>query len=182
MDDEIASDKVLPNAKLAMEFYREYILQANKGLDPLLSKYKFKSRIPSWKWELFAAILVGDFKKEGYGVDLINHEVKSYLWGGAPEYQYHRLSWKEKLEEDKRVDHILIWYKDSLEDVDVYLIHGPLVAGIFESWREDISTSYDADNPEKRCRKALPKSVIENLGKIILKIRNGQSLEALVTT
>lgn len=165
--------EIKPNIELTYAFYKEHILEANQELDPLLNRYNFKSRIPSWKWELFAAILVGDLKKEGNGIDLLGHEVKAYLWKHPPEYQYHRKSWQDKLEEDKVAKHICIWYKEDLLDLDVYLINGSEIEEIFESWRPDIEQTYEIENPEKRCRKTLSKSIIEEKGSIILSIRSG---------
>jgi hypothetical protein len=172
------NEKIKPDIKQAFDFYKTHLLNANKELDPLLRKYQFKSRIPSWKWELFAAILVGDVKKQGNGIDLLGHEVKAYQWKHSPEYQYHRKSWEEKLEEDKQAKHICIWYKEDLKDLDVFIVEGRDIAEVFESWRPEIHEAYETENPEKRCRKNLPKSIIEKEGILLFSIREAQVSKA----
>lgn len=166
--------EIKPNVELAFAFYEKHILNANMDLEPLLNLYQFKSEIPSWKWELFAAILVGDIKKKGNGIDLIEHEVKAYQWRNPPEYQYHRKSWQQKLEEDKNAKHICVWHKDDLKDIDVFLVNSEYVSHIFESWRSDIISTYEIEDPEKRCRKHLARAVIEEKGKLLLVIRGGK--------
>jgi hypothetical protein len=58
-------------------------------------------------WEVFASILVKDVgTKLTKGVDLSEYEVKSAEDRGSYEYQYHKNSGKQKLEDDKRVGHL----------------------------------------------------------------------------
>jgi hypothetical protein len=166
------NEEIKPNPELAMWFYKKHIIEVDRELDPILLKYKFTSKIPTWKWELFAAILVGDVKKQGNGIDLTEHEVKTYQWRKPPEYQYHRNSWEEKLGEDKKAKHVCVWYRNSLKDLDVLLVEGKDVAGVFESWRPEIYETYEVKKDKDRCRKNLPRASIEDKGKLILKIRN----------
>lgn len=172
--DRFSKSKVRPNIELAMWFYRKHILEANAELDPLLRKYQYKSSIPAWKWELFAGILVGDVKKKGYGIDLTEHEVKAYQWKKSPEYQYHKNSWQEKLEEDKGAKHVCIWYQDSPSNIEVYLVQGKDINTVFDSWKPKIVEAYSGENTKDRCRMSLPKTSIEGKGKLILKTVDGK--------
>lgn len=172
--DRFNKCKVKPNLELAFWFYKKHILEADAELDPLLRKYQFDSKIPPWKWELFVGILVGDVKKKGNGIDLTEHEVKAYQWKKSPEYQYHKNSWKDKLQEDKDAKHVCIWYKDSPANIDVYLIHGGDVETVFDSWKPKIVDAYEGDIQRDRCRMRLPKDSIVSKGKRILGIREGK--------
>ena len=175
--DRFNKSKVKPNLPLAFWFYKKHILEANAELDPLLRKYKFDSSIPAWKWELFVGILVGDVKKKGNGIDLTEHEVKAYQWKKSPEYQYHKNSWEDKLQEDKDAKHVCVWYKDTPDNIDVYLLHGNEVGPVFESWRPKIHEAYEGENTRDRCRMRLPKDSIMSKGRRILKIRNRKIIE-----
>ena len=58
-------------------------------------------------WEVFASILVKNVgSKLSKGVDLSKHEIKSAENGGSYEYQYHKNTGKQKLEDDVRVGHL----------------------------------------------------------------------------
>lgn len=175
--DRFSNSKIKPNLELAMWFYRKHILEANAELDPLLRKYNYKSSIPSWKWELFAGILVGDIKKNGYGIDLTEHEIKAYQWKKSPEYQYHKNSWQEKLEEDKGAKHVCIWYQDNPSNIEVYLLEGKDVGRVFDSWRPKIIEAYTGENTSDRCRMRLPKTSIEAKGRRILKTESGKLID-----
>ena len=71
--------QVKPDLEKAIEFYQTHVLDCNAQLEPLLETYRFPSRLPFWKWELFAAILVGDVCRSytNEGADLTRYEVKS---------------------------------------------------------------------------------------------------------
>jgi hypothetical protein len=176
--DRLNKIKVKPNLELALWFYKKHILETNAEVEPLLTKYEFPlsggaGGIPTWKWELFAAILVGDTKKKGYGIDLTGHEVKTYQWKRPPEYQYHKNSWEDKLGQDKGAKHVCIWYKDSPSNLEVYLTNGNDVDSVFESWRPKIYAAYEGEITKDRCRMHLPKNSILNKGKRILELLDG---------
>src|SRR5579872_7068362 len=64
-------------------------------------------------WVVFASILVRDVgKKLAVGIDLAGHEVKSAHAGGSYEYQYHKKSGKEKLQQDAEVGHLFFDHRD----------------------------------------------------------------------
>jgi len=159
-----------PDPKLAHEFYFKQIYTDNKDLEYLCNQYNFKTRDPyNWKWELFSAILVGDKAKDANsGADLCNFEVKSAQDATSGfEYQYHPNSWEAKLEEDKRVSHILIRHSSNYENLNVSLVEGPKLLDFFELWEPAIRTYWQTESSNKRFRKSIPYRVIQKRGKTI---------------
>jgi len=71
-------------------------------------------------WEVFASILVKDVgTKLTRGVDLSRYEVKSAENGGSYEYQYHKNTGKQKLNDDMHVGHLFFDHRDNLRSVDL---------------------------------------------------------------
>lgn len=173
---------VIPNAKLAHEFYYKYIYQENLELDYLCSHYNFESKAPySWKWEIFGAMLVGDRKKvavnnEHKGADLANHEIKSSKDTGAFEYQYHLDSWKEKIQEDSKVTHIYISYSNNYRDVVVRSLPGSKLKEQLDEWAAELQFYWKDDTNQrisnKRFRKQIPYERVRSEGKIICTIKD----------
>lgn len=171
--------QVKPNAENAFSFYKTHLFEANCVLDPLLRTYNFKSELPSWKWELFAAILVGDIataknRRGTKGADLLRHEVKTAQNGRDFEYQYHKNSWREKLEKELIIDHVYISYWEDFRSLDVRVISGKSLKDYFEAWYPLIQECYECEKPKQRFRKRIPyKEIIEN-GKLIMRIKGGK--------
>jgi len=158
----------------AIEFYRIHILKGNSLLAPMCEKYGFKSHIPGWKWEMFAAILVNDVAKNGNGCDLLKHEVKSAKSENSFEYQYHRNSWKEKLAHEHEIDHVFVSYEPGYRDISVRVAKGSDLAAIFDKWLPCVEKTYDGSGKKQRCRKSISFSTIEEKGLTILEIENGK--------
>lgn len=170
----IDAEKPAPNLIKAEEFYRRHLFEDNKSLEPVLRRYNFKSQIPPWKFEVFAAIVVGDIGSgKGTGADLSNHEVKSALNGCNFEYQYHRKSWKEKLYAECKVDHIFISYEPGVANLDMRVVAGKDLASYFLGWESEIERTYKDNQPNSRFRKTIQFKTVVELGNTILQIRDG---------
>jgi hypothetical protein len=174
--------QVKPDPKKAMEFYRTHLLQSNAELDPLLQTYNFKSELPSWKWELFIAILVGDIatakgRRGTKGADLLRHEVKTAQNGRDFEYQYHKKSWREKLEKESLINHVYVSYHDGFQELDVRLVPGRALTHHFESWRPEIIENYECEKPKQRFRRRIAYKEVVEKGQMLLRIKNGEALK-----
>ena len=163
----------IPRVSDAVEFYRVHILKGNSTLAPICERYGCKSHIPSWKWEMFAAILVNDTAKGGNGSDLLHHEVKSVKKGNSFEYQYHCNSWKEKLDREYEIDHVFITYEPGYRNVVIRKISGADLATIFDTWRVSVKNAY-SNKPRQRCRKSLSHTLVADKGTILLDIEGGK--------
>lgn len=169
------------NPEKAYQFYYKHIYEDNKDLVTLCSDYNFESKQPSWKWELFSAILMGDKAKDNNkGADLINYEVKSAKENGAYEYQYHCDSWPTKISEDKRVSHLYISYSENCEDIVVRLMSVDKILHYFQEWETHLPAYWTTEEIEKvsnkRFRRAIPASMVSKNGKIIFVVKNTQLL------
>ena len=161
----INNDSILPDIVDAIGFFKEHIVESNKSLVPLLIKYKFKSQVPSWKWELLAAILLGDLRKKGNGHDLLRHEVKSSS-SSSFEYQYCRKSWKEKISQERLVDHIFISYTENFS-IQIRRLMGSQLSEILNSWESQISDQM-SDAPNMRYRKSVSLNFVKANGELLL--------------
>jgi hypothetical protein len=168
--------QVTPNLEKAVEFYQTHVLDCNTLLEPLLGTYQFPSRLPFWKWELFAAILVGDVCRlyTNEGADLTNHEVKSRLNNQSFEYQYHKNSWREKLAKEPLIRHIYISYWPGFRNLDVRIVNGSDLAHHFASWEPGLIEAYESVTPKQRFRKRIPFKEVVEKGSLFLRIRNGK--------
>ena len=166
---------ILPlDVPTAYWFYKKYLLDAAQDKVEIYQRYGFVApAVSSADWEVFVAILVQDRKKPGDGADLERHEVKSAGMRSAFEYQYHKDHGLDKLEEDKRVDHVFISYGSRYQDVDVRFVEGTKLAMIFESWRPDLIYTYDVLK-RQRYRKSVSMGFVMAQGELLLAIRNGE--------
>lgn len=162
------------NAKAAYDYYAEHIHRQPRF--DLLKEHNFEvaGSIPPIDWELFGALLTGDDRKEGYGSDLKQHEVKSAVEGSSFEYQYHKHGGLAKLEEDKNVDHIFVSYSPDYKRVTVRLINRTILGSKFESWREGLIQNYDSSAPKQRYRKSIAHGTVVAQGEIVFKIEDSQ--------
>jgi hypothetical protein len=167
--------QVKPDLEKAIEFYQTHVLECNAQLEPLLETYRFPSRLPFWKWELFAAILVGDSCRSytNEGADLTRHEVKSRLNRQSFEYQYHRNSWREKLAKEPQIRHIYISYWPGYKNIDVRIVDGQDLAHHFASWKPELIEAYEVGRPSQRFRRRIPFKEVVEKGALYLRIRNG---------
>jgi len=170
--------QVRPDLEKAIGFYQTHVLDCNAQLEPLLETYRFPSRLPFWKWELFAAILVGDVCRSytNEGADLTRHEVKSRLNRQSFEYQYHKNSWREKLAKEPLIRHVYISYWPGFRDLDVRIVEGQDLAHHFTSWEPGLIEAYETDRPSQRFRRRIPFREVVEKGSLYLRIRNGVAL------
>jgi len=167
-----------PDIEKALKFYKTHVLACNEELDPLLKTYKFPSRLPFWKWEIFAAILTGDVA-DSYGrqgADLTQHEVKSALNKSNFEYQYHKNSWRDKLAKESLIKHIYISYWPGFKDLDVRVVDGEELSNHFESWRPGLIEAYETNPPKQRFRKRISFKEVVEKGDLLLRIRDGNPI------
>jgi len=121
-------------------------------------------------WEVFASMLVKDLgRKIGAGVDLANHEVKSAKRGSSYEYQYHKNSGREKLENDMKVGHLFFDYTASLSEVDLRYLHGSELVQFFEQWLKDYPEPY-----LQRYRRQIPYGHVKQHGRLVMSLKDGE--------
>ena len=109
-----------------------------------------------------------------YGHDLEQAEVKSCGPSGSSfEYQYHRKGGLAKLGQEHLINYVYVLYSEDYLDVKVYLIRGNKLKPLFDSWRDALVANY-AGGLRQRYRKAVPKSVVLNLGEKVLDIQSGE--------
>jgi hypothetical protein len=120
---------------------------------------------------VFGAILTGDKKKEGYGSDLAHTEVKSAVDENSFEYQYHKEHGEEKLDEDKRIDHVFVSYSRDYRDVTVRWVRPEQLAETFESWRQGYRERYASGG--QRYRKSISYGTVCEKGRVVMTIRDG---------
>jgi hypothetical protein len=121
-------------------------------------------------WEVFASMLVKDLgRKFGAGVDLVNFEVKSAKTGGSYEYQYHKLTGREKLAKDALVGHLFFEYSDTLNRVDLRYLHGSDLSEFFEKWLSEFPDPY-----QQRYRKQITYAHVKKHATLLMTIENGE--------
>lgn len=121
-------------------------------------------------WEVFASILVKDIgTKLTKGVDLSRYEVKSAEDGGSYEYQYHKISGKQKLVDDKRVGHLFFDHKDNLRSVDLRYASGAALSEFFDKWLKEFPDPY-----KQRYRKGIPFRFVKENGTLLMSLRDGE--------
>ena len=128
--------------------------------------------------QLIGSILTGDYGIEGYGSDLIEHEVKSAAIGSSFEYQYHLNAGLKQLREDKVVQHIFISYSTDYQDVLVRMIPGYELAEIFSSWEPLLEENYRGLFRRQRFRRSIAYGMVVTKGLIVMEIRSGKLVSA----
>ena len=122
-------------------------------------------------WEVFASMLVNDLgRKFGAGIDLSNHEVKSAKRKGSYEYQYHKITGRDKLAKDREVGHLFFDYDNNLRDVDLRYAHGSVMkTQFFEQWLREFPNPY-----RQRYRKNIPYAWVKENGVLLMTIKDGE--------
>jgi hypothetical protein len=121
-------------------------------------------------WEVFASILVKDLgKKLAAGIDLSQYEVKSATEGGSYEYQYHKLTGKDKLQRDMDVGHLFFDHSDNLRHVDLRYAHGSSMKEFFQKWL----LAYPDPYPQ-RYRKNIPFQWVKENGTLLMTLTDGE--------
>jgi hypothetical protein len=173
----------MTNPRFAIEdaysFYENYIVNNEK--QKLLKQFNFHSNgtVPFCDWELFAAILTGRKRRDGYGSDLSGFEVKSAAIGSGFEYQYHKHTGIQKLEDDLLVRHIFISYGDSYRDVEVRLVEPDKLKPFFDVWKPLLVENYGAESRRQRFRRSIPYRFVAKNGTVVFQIQAGSLITAV---
>lgn len=158
---------------MAMVFFHAYIYGPLRGKARLYRDRGIHARVAmSEDWEVFASILVRDTgTSTAAGLDLEGFEVKSAKDTGSFEYQYHRNSWKEKLDADRTAGHIFISHRNELRHVDVRYCEGDRLSEFFDIWEGE--NPYTRPN-EQRFRRSVPYGWVKETAELILRIEDGE--------
>jgi hypothetical protein len=156
----------------ALMFFHAYMYGPLQGK---LRLYKARAvrasgAVMSSDWEVFASILIRDLgKKLAAGIDLAGHEVKSAQDGGSYEYQYHKLTGKEKLRNDLQVGHLFFDHRDNLNNVDLRYAHGSAMTRFFDRWLAEYPEPYG-----QRYRKSIPFKWVQEHGQLLMTLTKGE--------
>ena len=161
----------------ALIFFHAYMYGPLRGKVRLYEARGVSPRVAmSEDWELFASIL---FRDRGVptpgGLDLQGYEVKSAIHGSSFEYQYHRNSWREKLDADRTAGHIFISHRDWLRLVEVRYCEGSALREFFDAWEAERPYS---DERRQRYRKQVPFGWVRDNAALVLSIEDGEVAEA----
>lgn len=139
-------------------------LYAARGIPPA-------SPTMSADWEVFASMLVNDLgRKFGAGIDLANFEVKSAKRRTGYEYQYHKLTGREKLAKDMKVGHLFFDYFDNLKEVDLRYSHGSAMKEqFFIPWLTQFPDPY-----RQRYRKSIPYGWVKKNATLLMTLKDGE--------
>ncbi len=161
----------------AHEFYKKFIYNDEK--QTLLKKHNLPvaGSVPSCDWELFGAILTGDAHKERYGSDLLNHEIKSSVYGASFEYQYHLHGGKKKILDDMKVNHIFFSYSPDYRNVEVRAMKGAALKKKFKAWVPGLEANYKGPNRKQRYRRSISFGIVKKEGKLIMKLEQGELVQ-----
>jgi hypothetical protein len=133
--------------------------------------FSINGLVSSNDWEVFAAILF-DEKKKAKGSDLQNYEVKSAGEGSSFEYQYHKNSGFDKIEEDKRVKHLFISYTKEYTNISVRIIEGRQLLQTFNLWKEGLQENYNKG--KQRYRKSISHGFVKKHGRLLFEIKENE--------
>jgi hypothetical protein len=154
------------NREERFELLREHKLRVAGSIHPI-------------DWELFGSILTGDQGRQGYGSDLMDHEVESAAMGSSFEYQYHFNAGVSKLREDIMAQHIFISYSTDYQDVLVRMIPGFELADIFSLWEPLLEENYRGTFRRQRFRRSIAYGTVVTKGRVIVEIRTGKLISGM---
>ena len=159
---------------MALIYFHAYMYGPLRGRVRLYEHSGLRPRMAmSEDWEIFASILVRDTgARSASGLDLEGFEVKSALEGGSFEYQYHKHSWREKLDADRRAGHIFISHRDELRHVDVRYCDGEKLSDFFDKW--ELEEPYAKDT-QQRFRRSISYGWVTKNATVILRIEKGEA-------
>jgi hypothetical protein len=167
----------VPNLQVqeAYSFYSTYILEYSQNKAEIYEQYGFslQGSIGSKDWEVFAAILLNDRARRGDGADLMNYEVKSAVFGGSFEYQYHRNRGLDKLTDDREVDHIFIARSETYTNVEIWLVERSKMISTLDKWLPELVQNYETAD-RQRFRRSVTYSFVRSQGVRLLEINNGE--------
>lgn len=162
--------------EMALIFFHAYMYGPLRGKMRLYSARGVAPRpAMSEDWEVFASILVRDRGVATQsGLDLEQYEVKSAVHGSSFEYQYHRNSWREKLEADRKAGHLFISHRDGLRLVEVRYCDGAAMSQFFDTWEAERPYSRPG---QQRYRKAVSFGWVREHATIILRLEDGEVVD-----
>ena len=162
------------DVRAALIYFHAYMYGPYRGRLRLFRDRGLKPRmVMSEDWEMFTSILLrqqGVASREG--PDLGDTEVKSAVDGNSFEYQYHRKSWQEKLEADRRSGHAFLWYGDDLRSVEVWYCDGERTDGHFAAWEAEKPYS---EPRQQRYRKQVSAGWVRDHATLLLRVLDGEA-------
>ncbi len=162
------------DVRAALIYFHAYMYGPYRGRLRLFRDRGLQPRmVMSEDWEVFTSILLrqqGIASREG--PDLGDVEVKSAAAGSSFEYQYHRNSWKKKLEADRRSGHAFVWYGDDLQAVEVWYSDGQRLASRFSEWEAEEPYSRPS---QQRFRKQVSAGWVREHATLLLRVRDGEA-------
>lgn len=160
----------------ALIYFHAYMYGPLRGKVRLYRARGVSPRVAmSEDWELFASILVRDRGVPTQsGLDLERYEVKSASYGSSFEYQYHRNSWREKLDADRTAGHLFISHQDWLQLVEVRYCAGSALLGFFDAWEAERPYS---GSGQQRFRRSVPFGWVRDNAELLLRIEDGEVAE-----
>jgi hypothetical protein len=108
-------------------------------------------------------------KKQVAGIDLSQYEVKSATDGGSYEYQYHKLTGRQKLQRDMDVGHLFFDHRNNLRLVDLRYAHGNSMKEFFQKWLDEYPDPY-----LQRYRKNIPFQWVKENGTLLMTLTDGE--------
>lgn len=159
---------------MALIYFHAYMYGPLRGRVRLYDQRGLRPRMAmSEDWEIFASILVRNTGAgTASGLDLEGFEVKSALDRSSFEYQYHKDSWKKKLDDDRQAGHIFISHKDELRHVDVRYCDGEALSDFFDKWESQKPYSKES---EQRFRRSISYGWVTKNATLILQIADGEA-------
>lgn len=163
------------DVRAALIYFHAYMYGPYQGRFRLFRDRNLKPRmvVMPEDWEIFASILLRRHGVTSHkGPDLGVIEVKSAVSDGSFEYQYHRDSWQEKLNADRRSGHAFIWHGDGLHTVDVRYCNGEQLEEFFAKW--EAQKPYSNPN-QQRFRRQVSAGWVRNNAKLVLRVLKGEA-------
>jgi len=158
----------------ALMFFHAYMYGPLQGKLRLYRARAVRSpgKVMTSDWEVFASMLVKDVgKKLASGIDLTGYEVKSAENEGSFEYQYHKNTGKQRLQEHTEVGHLFFSHADNLRIVELRYAHGrDLRDSFFDKWLGELPDPYD----QQRFRRSIPFGWVKSNGQLLMKLENGE--------
>lgn len=162
------------DVRAALIYFHAYMYGPYRGRLRLFRDRGLKPRmVMSEDWEVFTSILLrqqGVASREG--PDLGDIEVKSAVAGNSFEYQYHRNSWKAKLDADRRSGHAFVWYGDDLCTVEVWYCDGEQLSDHFSEWEAEKPYS---EASQQRFRKQVSAGSVRDQATLLLRVVDGEA-------
>lgn len=100
--------------------------------------------------------------------------MKSAIFDNAFEYQYHKFTGKQKLAEDRRVNHLLISYSSDYLNACFRLLRAEKFAARIDAdgWAEKLAGNYQGE--KQRCRCSLSYGFVVDRAHEVMRIRGSR--------